>query len=296
MSPRSWGLFLLVAVLWGLPYAFIELAVDDGIPPGVLAWARVVLAAAVLVGASLAAGVLGQARGLVRWIGVYALLEISIPFPLIAFGQQRVSSSLTAILIAVAPSFVALLALRFEPGERITGSRLVGLVVGLAGVAALVGIDVAGSTRELVGTGAILLAALGYAAGPMVLSRRLSAVDPRATMAVATCIGAAVLTPVALADLPTEAPSATGLASIAVLGVLCTALAFVTYGMLVADVGPARASVVTYVAPLVATGLGVVVLDEHLGAGAALGLVLILVGSWLSTGGRLRRRVMPPPG
>ncbi|MEV4422352.1 DMT family transporter [Patulibacter sp. NPDC049589] len=298
MSVRAWGLFVTVAVLWGIPYAFIKIAVDDGISPGFLAWARVVLAAGVLLGVSAAAGILGQLRGRWRWIAAYALVEIAIPFPLIGFGEQRVSSSLTAILIAAAPSFVALLALRLVPGERITGTRLVGLVVGLGGVVALVGIDVAGSSRELVGAAAILLAALGYAVGPMILSRRLQDLDARATMAGATVVGGLLLTPLAIAHPPHEVPSGGGLAAIAVLGLLCTALAFVTYGRLVGDVGPGRASIVTYVAPVFATALGVIALDEHVGAGAAVGLVLILAGSWLSTGGRLRRRRLadPPPG
>lgn len=250
---------------------------------------RVVVAFAVLLGISLAAGVLRQTRGRWRWILLYSLFEICIPFPLISFGAERVSSSLTAILIAAAPSFVALIALRLEPAERLTRTRLAGLLIGLAGVAALVGIDVAGSTRELVGAGAILFAALGYAAGPMVLSRRLQDVDTRATMAGATLIGTALLLPLAVAGAPDAVPSGGTLASIAVLGLLCTAAAFVTYGWLVADVGPGRASIVTYVAPVFAVALGVVALDEHVGPGAAVGLILILLGSWLSTGGRPER-------
>lgn len=297
MTARAWGLFALVSVLWGMPYAFTGIAVEDGISPVFLSWARVVVAATVLLGTSLAAGVLGQARGRLRWIALYAMFEICVPFPLIAFGQQRVSSSLTAILIAVAPAMVALLALRFAPGERLTRGRVVGLGVGLAGVVALVGIDVAGSPRELVGAGAILFAAAGYAAGPMVLSRRLADVDPRATMTVAALFGAVVLAAPGLATAPDATPSGDVVLAIVVLGLFCTALAFVTYGLLVATVGAGRATVVTYVAPLVATALGVVVLDERVGAGAAVGLVLILLGSWLSTGGRLRRRVAAPgPG
>lgn len=295
MTARSWSLFVTVAVLWGIPYAFIGIAVDDGLSPGFLSWSRVMVAAVVLLVLASVAGVLRPALQRWRWVLAYALLEIVVPFPMIAFGQQRVSSSLTAILIAIAPSFVALLALRFEPGERVTGKRLAGLAIGLAGVAALVGIDVAGSSRELIGAGAILVAALGYAAGPMILSRQLSTVDPRATMALATAISVVLLTPLALADPPGAVPSGDGLVAILVLGVLCTAMAFVTYGRLVADVGPGRASIVTYVAPIFAAALGVLVLDERVGPGAALGLVLILVGSWLSTGGRLRRST-PPPG
>ncbi len=290
MSPRVWALFVTVAVLWGIPYAFIKIAVDDGLSPGFLAWSRVLVAAVVLALISRASGVLGQVRGRSRWIAVYAMLEICVPFPLIGFGEQRVSSSLTAILIAAAPSFVAIIALKLVPGERMTGSRLVGLVVGLGGVVALVGLDVAGSGRELVGAGAILVATLGYALGPMVLTLKLADVDTRATMAGATMLGSVVLLPLAIAHPPDGVPSGDGLVAIVVLGLFCTAAAFVAYGRLVAGVGPGRASIVTYVAPVFATGLGVIALDEAVGVGAGVGLVLILVGSWLSTGGRLRRR------
>jgi drug/metabolite transporter (DMT)-like permease len=198
-----------------------------------------------------------------------------------------VSSSLTAILIATVPMNVALLALRFDPSERVTGVRLAGLVLGFAGVVALVGIDLEG---ELVGALAILLAAVGYAAGPMLLNRRFRDLDPRATMAVSLLLAGLYLTPLALLGPPDRTPSGDALASLAVLGVLCTAAAFVFFGMLVAEVGPGRAAIITYVAPVVAVLLGVAVLDERLGPGAIVGLVLILAGSWLSTDGRLPRR------
>src|SRR4051794_33733796 len=168
MSARAWAAFAAVSTLWGIPYLFIKIAVDDGVPPAFLAFVRVALGAAVLIALAWRAGVLAPLRGRWRWLAVYALFEIAAPFPLIAAGERHVASSLAAIIIAAVPLFVALLALRFDPAERATGSRLVGLITGLAGVVALVGIDVAGRGDELVGAGAILLAAVGYAAGPMV--------------------------------------------------------------------------------------------------------------------------------
>ncbi len=290
MSARAWATFAAVSVLWGIPYLFIKVAVDDGISPGFLAWARVVLAAAILLVLAWRAGVLGPLRGHGRWLLAYAVVEIAIPFPLIAAGERHVSSSLAAIIIAAVPLFVALLAVRFDRAERATGLRLVGLVVGLAGVVALVGIDVAGRPDELVGAGAVLLAALGYAAGPMILKRRLGKLDPRATMAASLALAAVLLTPAAALAPPHGTPSAAALASLAVLGVLCTAAAFVLMAALVVEIGPGRALVVTYVNPVVAVALGIVVLGESLGPGALIGLVLILAGSWLSTDGRL------PPG
>jgi drug/metabolite transporter (DMT)-like permease len=290
VSPRAWTAFAAVSTLWGIPYLFIKIAVDDGVPPAFVAWSRVVLGAAVLLALAARAGTLRSLRGRWRWLLLYACFEIAVPFPLIAAGERRVSSSLAAIIIACVPLLVALLALRFDHEERATGRRLVGLLVGLAGVVALVGIDVAGRGSELLGAGAIFVAAIGYAAGPMVLKRHLGDLDPRATMGASLALAAAVLTPVAALDLPSAAPSGGATASIFVLGLLCTAAAFVLMAGLVAEVGPGRALVITYVNPIVAVALGVTILGERPGAGAVAGLLLILAGSWLSTDGRL------PPG
>jgi drug/metabolite transporter (DMT)-like permease len=290
MSARAWAAFAAVSVLWGMPYLFIKVAVDDGVPPAFLAWVRVVLGAAVLLALARRAGVLDSLRGRGRWLALFAGIEIAVPFPLIAAGEQHVSSSLAAIVIAAAPLFVAVLALRFDADERATGARLAGLFIGLAGVVALVGIDVAGEADELLGTAAILVAALCYAAGPMILKRKLADLDPRATMGASLAIAALILTPAAAIAPPDEMPSSSGWLSLFVLGLFCTAAAFVFYAALVAEVGPGRALVITYVAPVVAVALGVAVLGESLGAGAVAGLLLILAGSWLSTDGRL------PPG
>jgi drug/metabolite transporter (DMT)-like permease len=243
------------------------------------------------MGLSWRAGVLSGLRSRWRWLGLYALLEIAIPFPLIAAGERHVSSSLAAIMIATVPLIVALLALRFDPAERASGRRLVGLLIGFSGVVALVGVDLAGDSDELLGAGAVALAAVGYAAGPMILKRHMADLDPRATMGVSLALAAVLLTPLALADPPSSASlTSDAVISLVVLGLLCTAAAFVVMAMLVADIGPGRALVITYVNPVVAVALGVAVLGERPGAGALAGLLLILAGSWLSTDGRL------PPG
>jgi drug/metabolite transporter (DMT)-like permease len=290
VNARAWIAFASVSILWGVPYFFIKVAIDDGVPPAFLAWVRVAMAALLLGAIAWRLGLLSGLRGHWRVLGVYAVIEIVIPFPLIAAGEQTVSSSLAAILIASVPLIVALLALRFDHEERATGSRLAGLFVGFGGVVALVGLDVAGDAGELLGAAAILVAALGYAAGPMVLKRSLASVDPIALMAGALAIAAVVLTPAALVAPPQTAPSPEAVVSIVVLGVLCTAAAFVLFGILIAEVGPGRAAVITYVAPMVAVALGVAVLGERPGAGAIAGLLLIIAGSWLATDGRL------PPG
>ena len=286
MTARGWAAFAAVAVLWGIPYLFIKVAVDDGVSPAFLSWSRVAIAAVLLLGLAWRAGTLGSVRGQGRWLVLFAAVEIALPFPLIAAGEQHVSSSLAAILIAAVPLWVAVLAFRFDHEERVGGWRLVGLVVGLAGVVALVGIDVAGERDELIGALAILLAAFGYACGGMLMKHRFVELDARATMGSALGVAALLLTPAAVIGWPGEVPSDDALASIGVLALFSTAIAFLAFRVLIAEAGPARASVITYVAPLVAVALGVALLDESLGAGAIVGMGLILAGSWLATRGR----------
>ncbi|HSO98821.1 MAG TPA: DMT family transporter [Solirubrobacteraceae bacterium] len=285
MTRRAWLAFAVISLIWGVPYLFIRIAVRGGMTPFTLAWGRVALAAAVLLVLAWRAGTLGTLRGRGRWLLAYAVAEISIPFPMIAFGEERVSSPLAAITIAAVPLLVAVLALRFDRAETPTPTRAVGLLVGFAGVIALVGLD-AGSRGELIGTGAILIAALGYAIGPMLLKLRLTGLDARAAMGASLGFAAVLLAPAALADLPHRTPTAGAFASVVLLGLLCTALAFVVFAVLIREAGTSRAAVITYVNPVVAVGLGVALLGEQPGAGAVAGLLLILAGSWLSTGGR----------
>jgi drug/metabolite transporter (DMT)-like permease len=190
------------------------------------------------------------------------------------------------------PLLVAVIALRVDPEEKATGRRLIGLVVGLLGVVALVGIDVAGDGRELVGVLFLIIAATGYAIGPMVIKAKLGGLDPRASMGACLVLSALALTPFAAIS-PGDPPTTEAWVAIVVLGLVCTALALVLFNVLIAEAGPGRATVITYVNPVVAVACGVLFLDERPGAGAFLGLLLILGGSWLSTDGRLPRRRRP---
>lgn len=285
MSRRAWAAFSAMSVLWGVSYLLIKLAVDGGLPAPDVAWLRVALAAVLLLGLAWRANVLAAVRGRWRWLLAYAVVEVSIPFPLIAAGEVHVASSLTAIIIAAVPLISAVLALRFDHSERPTRRRALGLGVGFSGVIALVGLDVAGSSAQLLGAGAILVAAVGYSIGPMLVKHRLGGLDPRAMMAASLSLAALILAPFAAADLPGHAPSAGALLAVAGLGVFCTALAFVVFAVLIREAGTSRATVITYVNPVVALALGVTLLGERPGAGAVVGLALILAGSWLSTGG-----------
>jgi drug/metabolite transporter (DMT)-like permease len=287
MSRRAWLAFAAMSVLWGCSYLLIRIAVRGGMPAADVAWTRVFIAAVLLMALSWRAGLLGSVRGRWRALTAYAVVEISIPFPLIAAGEVHVASSLAAILIAAVPLIGAVLALRFDHAERPTRIRALGLGIGFAGVIALVGVDVAGSGSELLGAGAILIAAVGYAIGPMLVKHHLGGLDPRAMMGVSLVIATVILTPFAAADTPTSAPTVGAWAAVAGLGVFCTALAFVVFAVLIREAGTSRATVITYVNPLVAVVLGVTLEGERPGAGAIAGLLLILAGSWLSTGGTL---------
>lgn len=287
MSARAWVVFALVSTLWGIPYLFIKIAVDGGMPPLAVAWARVLLGAVVLLAIAWRTGTLPQLRGRWKWIAVFAVAELAVPFPLIAAGEQHVASSTVAIAIATAPLLAALLAIRFEPSERVDRQRLLGLLVGLVGVAALVGLDVSADAGELVGILAGLGAALPYAIGAMLLKRHLSDLDPIAAMGGALVLASVLLTPFALVTLPGASPSSAAWGSVAVLGVICTAAGLALMARLVSEVGAGRALVVTYINPVIAVALGIVFLGESPGVGSFVGLVLILLGSWLSTGGRV---------
>jgi drug/metabolite transporter (DMT)-like permease len=286
MSARGWLLFAAVSVVWGVPYFFIKVAVDADVPPGFVAWARVALAAVLLLPLAQRRRALAGLGG--RWpaIAAYAACEVVVPFVLIAAGEQYVSSSLTAILIASMPLLVALLSARLSPADRPGGLRLVGLVIGFGGVVALLGVDVAGEPDELLGAVLVLVATLGYATATIVVNRRLGDLDPLGPIAVSLGVATVVLAPVALAAPPDGRPPADALGALAVLGVVCTALGLVLFFRLVIEAGPSRASVITYVNPLVAVVLGVLLLDERLGLMSVVGLLAILGGSWLSTGGR----------
>ena len=285
MTRRAWLLFILSSVIWGVPYLFIKIAVDAGIAPAFIAWSRIALAAALLLPLAIRRKVLQGLRERTAAIIGYTACEVAVPFILISIGEQYITSSLTAILVATMPLMVALLSLRLIPGEHLSGKRLIGLLIGFAGVVALLGFDVAGRATELLGAALVLVATLGYAIAPIIVSRRLSDLDPLGPVTASLLIATVALLPPAIATFPSQLPSVSALIAIAVLGIICTAAGLLVFFRLIAEAGPSRASVITYVNPLVAVIVGVVTLGERLSLVSVAGLGLILVGSWVSTGG-----------
>ena len=285
MTRKGWVLFIAMSVIWGIPYLFIKIALQD-LNPGVVVFARVGIAALVLIPIAIFQGALQPLRK--RWLMIAGLacIQIVAPFLLISFGEQHITSSLTSLLIATDPIFVALLALRFDPGERVTGIRSVGLLIGIVGVAVLLGFDVGGDEQKLLGAVLVLLASLGYAIGALLIKRPTIAALPRLGIVSYMCLTSSiVLLPFAALHLPSKLPGPQVIISLLVLGLICTAVAYLVFFALIAEVGPGRATVITYVNPAVSVFLGVMLLGEPLNASIIIGFLLILLGSWLSTSG-----------
>ncbi|WP_033345693.1 DMT family transporter [Catenuloplanes japonicus] len=279
MNRRAWFLFLTVSVLWGMPYLLIKVAIED-LSPMAVVFGRLAIAALVLLPIAAARGVLTSLRGRLPVVAVLALVHIVGPFLLITYGEVHISSSLTGLLIAIEPAVIALLMLRAEP---LTPLRIAGLGLGFAGVAVLVGADLSGDRLGLLGAGMVLLATLGYGIATVLVQRRAADVPPVALTAGTTAISSLVLLPFALFSLPAGDVRPVSWAALVALGVLCTAAALLAFYGLIAQAGPSRAGLVTYVNPVVAVLLGVVLLGEPIGLGTVAGFALIASGCWLST-------------
>lgn len=290
MSTRAWFLFGVVSIVWGTPYFFIKVIVDD-LDPTVIVFGRSAFAALVLLPLAVRGGSLSAVFR--KWRAVLALtcLEILAPFLLISYGEQRVSSSLAGLLIASLPLLVAVVAVWFDHSERASGLRLVGMLIGLSGVALVLGFDLGGGLSQLVGAAFIMGATLCYTGGTFVIKHGLADVSPLGVVAISSAISTVALAPFAAFHVPPAMPGPSVWMSLAALGILCTALGFIGYVALVAEAGPARATIVTYLNPAVAVLLGVTLLGEPLTATVAAGFLLIIAGSWLSTGGTLPPRL-----
>lgn len=289
MSRRGWALFLAMSVIWGVPYLLIKVAVDE-VTPVVVVFARCAIGAALLLPWTLRAGHLRTALRHWRWLLVFTVLEMTAPWLLLSYAEQSLSSSLTGLLVAGVP-FVAAVAARVAGEEdRLTPVRLLGLGIGVVGITALLGLDVEGADLlPILAVGAVVV---GYATAPMVVSRKLPEVPGVAAASVALTITAVVYAPFAVPRLG-DAADASGeaLLSLLALGAVCTALALALFFALIREVGPQRALVITFVNPVVAVLLGVLLLDEPFTLGIALGLPLVLAGCVLAT----RRGSVPVP-
>jgi len=276
-----------MAVIWGIPYLLIKVAVGELTPPS-LVFLRTGGGALLLLPLAAARGDL---RALVpRWRAVvlYTVVEIGIPWLLLSEAELRLTSSAAGLLVATVPLIGAILAQATGASDRMGLREFGGLLVGLTGVAALVGLDF--SRGDALAYGEMVVVTVCYAVGPMIIVRRLQGVPTLGVVAASLTLTALAYAPAGILQLPAALPSARVIAAVATLAVLCTAVAFLVFFALIAEAGPIRATLITYVNPAVALSLGVLLLHEPLTVGAAAGLVLIVLGSFLST----RRR--PAPG
>jgi drug/metabolite transporter (DMT)-like permease len=284
MNMRTYALFAILCVFWGIPYFFIKLALVD-VSPVFIAWSRITLGALVLVPVAWHRGALLPVLRHKGAIVAFAIAELVIPFSMISLAERSLTSSMAGVLIASVPLTVVLVAPLFGVHEVLSVRRLMGLITGLAGVVVLLGFDTIAGTAQWLAVGCLVLAIVGYAVGPLVVQRYLAGVDEIGAVAVSLVVASLVLLPVALITMPQTLPSALSLVSIGILGFICTASAMLLYFYVIHAAGAARASVVAYISPAIAAILGVVVLHEHFGIGIAAGLALILSGSALGASG-----------
>ena len=281
MNRRGAVLFAAMCVIWGIPYLMIRVAVRE-LAPVTLVFFRTALGALILMPV---AGLRGELRPLLaRWkpLLAYTAVEVAIPWVLLARAETKLSSSLTGLLIAAVPLVGAAIVTLTGDREQLGARRWVGLLIGIAGVAALVGLDV-GDVNALAIV-EIGLVAVGYAIGPIILSRSMTDLPTFGVVAASLFLTAVAYLPFALLRWPSEVPSQHVIESVLGLAVICTALAFVVFFALIAEVGPVRATVITYINPAVAAVLGVTLLSEQLTRGMVIGFALVLAGCVLATG------------
>ncbi len=291
MSRRGWALFAAMSVIWGIPYLLIKVAVG-GVPVPVLVLARVGIGAALLLPVAVRRGQLGTLRPYWRWLAAFAAVEIITPWLLLSEAERKLPSSMSGLLVASVPIVVVVLARLTGGTDRLTAIRWTGLLAGLAGVGLLAGPTAAGG--DALSIAEVLLVAVCYATGPLIASRKLGDLPPLEMTAVCLGFAAVVYAPLAALTWPSAMPSAQVLAALAALAVICTAVAFPLFFRLIAEAGPARASVITYINPAVAVALGVAVLGERFTPAMAGAFALILGGSVLATRGG-RRGSAPDP-
>jgi len=279
MSRRALLLFALMSIIWGIPYLFIRIAVEE-ITPATLVLGRTAIAAAILLPFALARTDLRPVLARWRWVVAFAAVEIAIPWVALGSAEQHISSSLAGLLIAGVPLVGAAIALLSGGADRFGPLGVLGMLIGLVGVVAIVGADFAATdTTALLQIGVVVV---GYALGPAILARRLDGLPTLEIMAVSLALCAVVFAPIAATQWPTEMPSPDALIAVVVLATVCTAAAFILFGALIDEVGPVRATVITYINPAVAAVLGVLVLRETFTVPMAIGFVLVIAGSMLA--------------
>jgi len=279
VSRRGLVLFVAMCVIWGIPYLLIKVTLR-GLGPVDLVFVRFLLGAVLLVPIALTRVQVRPILRRWRWIVAYTIIEMGVPWVLLSDAEVRISSSLSGLLVSTVPLIGVVIGVVTRSGERHGWRRILGLCIGLVGVGVLVGFDVSSSTFGAIGE--VMVVAICYATGPYIINRKLSDLPALGVIAGSLLLAAVAYAPAALVQLPHAWPSGQVIAAVLALGIVCTAMAFLLFFALIAEVGPVRATVITYVNPAVAVTLGVVLLHEPLTGGIAVGFALILAGSVLA--------------
>lgn len=282
MTKVGWSRFLLLGFLWGIPYLFLKVAVEE-ISAELIVFARVFIGGLILLPLAIMKGRLLVARRYWPFLILYSITEMIGPWYLITHAEKEISSGLTGLLVATVPIWSAILASIFGDHTVWHKSRLFGLIIGFIGVVAVVGIESFGGKQDIFSIGMVIIAAMGYAYAINMINRRIPQVPGIAINTWAMIITSIVYLPFAVATWPSAMPSVEAIGSVISLGVLCTAAAFIVFFKLVAEVGPPRASLITYLNTAVAVLLGVILLGEPITLGIALGLPLVLIGSYFAS-------------
>ena len=282
MSKVGWGRFLLLGLLWGMPYLFLKVAVEE-ISPSVIVFSRVLIGGLICLPIALKASKLKVARKYWPFLILYSFTEMVGPWYLITHAEKEITSGLTGLLVATVPIWSAILASIFGDHTVWHKGRLFGLVIGFIGVVFVVGVESFGGNQDILSIGMVILAAIGYAYAINMINRRIPHVPGIAINTWAMIITSIVYLPFAIVNWPSKTPSLEAVGSVIALGVLCTAIAFIYFFKLIAEVGPPRASLITYLNTAVAVLLGVVLLSEPITLGITIGLPLVLIGSYFAS-------------
>jgi drug/metabolite transporter (DMT)-like permease len=288
---RPLVLFALMSVLWGIPYLFIRIAVAE-VSPAYLVLMRCAVATLILLPVALARVDLRPILARWPWLVAFAAIEIAIPWVALGSAEQHVSSSLAALVLAGVPIVGTVIGLVIGSADRMGPANLAGRALGVLGVTAIVGGGL--GTADPAALAQLGLVTVCYAVGPVILVRKLGGLPSVGVMALSLAMTAVVYLPIAALSWPAAVPSTETIVSILVLGIFCTAIAFLVFAALIDAVGPVRATVITYINPAVAAVLGVLVLGEVLTPAMIGGFVLVTIGSVLAT--RRPRRVVPSGG
>lgn len=290
MSKRGWILFLSLGVLWGMPYLLIRIAVLE-FDPLVVAGTRTLIGSLLLLPIALHRKSLAPAFRKWKWLIAFTVVEITIPWVLLGHAETKLNSSTAGLLLAVVPLMAAVIVTRLGH-EKLESRRLFGLGLGFAGVALLVGLDI--DLSDFGAVAATMITALGYAIGPIIIDRKLKDVPALGVITGSLILATVMYAPFAPFLWPDHFHAGAAW-SVVGLGVLCTAAAFMVFFALIAEVGPARATVITYINPAVAIVLGALVLNEPLTIGMAIGFPLVVIGAILGTA-KKQKSEAPPAG